>query len=355
LRSARDCGRFGFSRRQSPVNLAPSREIGSETVPSRREEALSLADELLADIELARLAPGEIARKSFRLARLLDDAEAMTWLRFEVGGYPNTGLTPDAWAAATRSNRLFINDKGEERAHTSMLGQLQTNLDGALAQIAAAADRPVSLSSANPYQRLEAPTGNTMERSAMRNHAAEQKAVLDKVLGSIHEYVTARHFELRFGAAAESAFEVVRNEVDARVADLVPEAPAMLAAAFESAASNNPEHWAGAAATCRRLLKAAADALRPPGNPVSGRIMTDAAYINRLVDWIVSRSESETARDLIVADLEYLGRRIDAVDGAGQKGAHATVTRLDAARFITATYLLLGDVLGLAADSVPSE
>lgn len=73
------------------------------------------------------------------------------------------------------------------------------------------------------------------------------------------------------------------------------------------------------------LLKAAADALRPPGPDVDGRRMGDGNYINRLIDWIVNREESETARSLIVADLDYLGNRLDAADKAGQKGAHASV------------------------------
>ncbi len=327
-----------------------------DPVATRRQEALWLSDELLADIELSRLPPADVARKTFRLSRLLDDADAMAWLRCEIGGFASTGtvltgtaLTPEAWAAAVRSNRVYVDQlDGKPKANTNLLGQLQTSIDGALRQIQAAADPPVSLSSSNPYQRLEAGKGNTTERGAVRNYAGEQQAVLDKVLGAIHAYVTERHQELRFGAAAETAFEVVRATVDARIGERVPAAPGMLAAAFENAASDEPEHWAGTAATCRRLLKAAADALRPPGPDVNGRKMTDAAYVNRLVDWIVVQCESDTASDFIVADLEYLGRRLDAVDDAGHKGAHASVSRLDAARFLTGTYLALGDVLGVA-------
>jgi hypothetical protein len=55
-----------------------------EPPTSRRAEALVLSDELLADIELARLSPPQIARKAYRLARLLDDEDAMGWLHFEV-------------------------------------------------------------------------------------------------------------------------------------------------------------------------------------------------------------------------------------------------------------------------------
>src|SRR5690349_18539319 len=94
---------------------------------SRREAALALADELLADIELSQLYPGEIARKAFRLARLLDDQAAMGWLRFEVIGYPSGDSLPqDAWAAAVRSNRVYVDFTKRTVADTSMLGEMET-------------------------------------------------------------------------------------------------------------------------------------------------------------------------------------------------------------------------------------
>jgi hypothetical protein len=164
----------------------------------------------------------------------------------------------------------------------------------------------------------------------------------------LHAYAADRYQELRFGSAVESAFEVVRREVDLSIGELVPNALPMLSAAFENATSNNPEHWANAAGTCRRLLKAVADELRPPGPDVDDRKMGDGNYINRLVDWIVKNSESETAAKIVTTDLAYLGERLDAADGAGQKGAHEEVDRFDASRFITGTYLILGDVLRIA-------
>jgi hypothetical protein len=124
----------------------------------------------------------------------------------------------------------------------------------------------------------------------------------------------------------------------------------MITAAFENASSENPEHWQSAAATCRRLLMTAADRLRPPGSDVGGRKMGAASYINRLVDWVVTHATSETAAAMVVADLEYLGPRLDAADGAGHKGAHVgpkLVSRTEASRFITGTYLVLGDILHL--------
>jgi len=129
----------------------------------------------------------------------------------------------------------------------------------------------------------------------------------------------------------------------------------MLNSAFENATSDNAEDWANAAATCRRLLKAAADALRPPGPDLNGRKMGGSNYINRLVDWISTHSDSDTAVTMVKAELEYLGRRLDASDGVGHKGAHSTVDRFEASRSITGTYLVLGDILRVSTESRTPE
>jgi hypothetical protein len=201
------------------------------------------------------------------------------------------------------------------------------------------------------HKRHHPPNGRVIPARALTT----SQALLDRILGALHDYVAARYQELRFGAAVETAFEVVRKEVDAAIGNLVPDALPKLSAAFENATSSNPEQWANAASTCRRLLKAAADALRPPGPPVDGREMGDAQYINRLVDWIVNQVESGTVAAMIRSDLEYFGQRLDAVQNAGSKGAHAEVDRLAASRFITGTYLLLGDILRLRRSSKSPE
>jgi AbiTii-like protein len=330
------------------------------TGSTRRAEALTLSEQLLGEIELSALSPTDIARKASRLARLLDDGPAMRWLHFEVAGYPDA-LDSTATQAAIRSNRI-VTDRTPKPGDgpgpyywTQTLGDLTASIEASKLHISAATDPQVSLSSANPHQHIFAPKGNNDERWAVRNLIARQQATLDRIVGSIHTYVTERYQELRFGAAVETAFEVVRQEVDTNIGELVPDALPMLSAAFENATSDNPEHWASAAGTSRRLLKAVADSLRPPGPDVGGRKMGDGNYINRLVDWIMANSDSGTAASMVTSDLEYLGKRLDAADGAGQKGAHASVTRIEASRFITGTYLVLGDVLGLASGRETAE
>lgn len=325
--------------------------------PSRREAALELAEELLGDIELSRVSPPDLARKASRLARLLDDADALSWLSFETGGYPQGGLSAAAVAAARRSGRQAEDsDSGESQYWTGSLDALQGRVDAGLVHLQSAVDRPVSVSSANPHQTVFAPPGNAQERTNLSDSIVKQRAIIGAVVGALHSYVAEKEVELRFGSAVEGAFSNVRSVVDSRIADLVPEAAVMLAAAFENASSGNSEHWANAASTCRRLLKAVADALRPAGSPANGRAMTDDKYINRLVDWIVGQGGvGGTFKDVVTSDLENFGKRLDALDDAGHKGAHSTVTQYDASRFIAGVYLLLGDILAIRAVTVENE
>lgn len=309
---------------------------------SRRDDALSLAEELLTDVELHRLSPSDTARKTGRLARLIDDEVAMAWLSYEVAGYPSP-LTAEAIVAAQRANRRAPDaDDGSARWFTAHLGALFADVEGARTELSSASGSTSHSEWAATVEQQKA-----QRNAALRQLISDRTALIERILGSFYEYGGARYQELRFGSAVESAFEVVRQEVDGSVAELIPDALPKLSAAFENTTSDNPEDWASAAATCRRLLKAAADALRPPGPDIDGRCMDDVHYINRLVDWIATQQAGATAADMISSDLAYLGHRLDAALDAGHKGAHSEVSRFDASRFVTGTYLLLGDILRL--------
>jgi hypothetical protein len=340
-----DCQVLPAARRVATLAVVGNAEerFGIDRASSRRSEAQALAEELLGDFEMHRLTAVDLARKSGRLARLLDDASATTWLAYESAGYP-TPLDGDSVAAAARSNRVA--DQAQGTYWTASLAELEVSIESAKGVLAALA---VPGPSGDWAYRVE--LDRAKSRATTLDVLRQHTVLVARIVGAIHAYVAARYRELRFGSAVETAFEVVRAEVDTRIGDLVPDALPMLSGAFQNAVSDNPEHWANAASTCRRLLKLVADALRPPGPNVErgGKPirMGDGNYVNRLVDWIAHTATSETMAGMIVGDLEYLGRRLDAADAAGQKGAHDQVTRFDASRFITGTYLLLGDILRL--------
>lgn len=318
---------------------------------STRDQALLLSEELLSEIELGSISPAAIARKASRLARLLDDVDAMQWLHHEVAGYPRP-MDPPSVAAAERSNRVAgVEPDGNRTFWTMSLGELELQIDACMAQIGAEGGPPAG------DWALVGGREASARRNALQANAAQSRATVEKVVGSIHQYVAAKYQELRFGSAVESAFQVVRREVDELIGDLVPEALPMLSGALENASSDNPEHWANAASTCRRLLKAVADRLRPSGEAVIGPNgqtikMSEGNYLNRLGDWIRQQTASETTIAVFEAEVEFLDAQLKAADKAGQKGAHERVSRLEASRFITGTYLVLGDVLRLGRKEV---
>lgn len=130
--------------------------------------ALSLAEELLGEIELSDISPVAMVRKASRLARLLDDSDATAWLTFEVTGYPDKGdgLPADAVAAAKRSGRLVAAGdlpEGVSGTHyrTESLGRLTVAIDAAQAVLQNASTKP-------------------HERIAMRNDAVVAQAVLTR-------------------------------------------------------------------------------------------------------------------------------------------------------------------------------
>lgn len=304
---------------------------------SRRDEALRLAEELLSNIELEEIRPVSVIRKASRLARLLDDSEATTWLSFEIGGYPSTGngkgLSSEEWKAAKKSGRAYYqkDSAGEykEVVTTLSLSSLEANVESSKARL------------------KSSKSSDFFERNNQQANITQHQGYVDRILGSVHQYVSNIYHELRFGAAVETAFESLRNDVDSRIASLIPVAIPMLTTALENAQTNNPEQWKHAAQACRDLIKATADVLRPAGPDKNGIKMGESNYTNRLVDWISEQTSSKTQKAMVTSDLEDLGKRLDAATKSGNKGAHASVSKNDASRFIVGTYILLGDILAL--------
>ncbi len=76
-----------------------------QSMPAHR---LSLARELLDDIEMSRLAPESLLLKASRLARLLEASEIQEWLDIELKGYLDVSvgkLVPNAIKHGLRTGR----------------------------------------------------------------------------------------------------------------------------------------------------------------------------------------------------------------------------------------------------------
>ncbi len=324
-------------------------------------EALTLAEETLTDIELTRIPLSAVMLKASRLARLLSDDDYRLAFECEASGY-STGaklLPPDRFEAARLAGRVVVETeegKEVEKAYTDAISTLEERIVTSRLAIEAARDPDVAISSSNPSQYVWSPAGNTKERTSLRNVIRTDSALVARSRGFVHGYVSRKYQELRFSGIADDIFSRLRTSVDDAIGDAVPKSVEKFASIYENLASDNPEDWANAVHSCRRILQDLADVLFPPqadrvveinGKTKSIKLGVDN-YINRLVAFVEDNAASERFEAIVGSNLSFLGDRLDAAFEAAQKGSHAQIaTRSEADRYVVYTYMLVADLLSL--------
>lgn len=323
-----------------------------------RKSALILAEEILTNIEMADIGLSAVMLKCARLARLIGDEDHRKAFAFEAGGYPNTptGVPNEAFELGRRAGRIYKEKDNEgklsEKMNTSSVEMLESLAQTDRIALAAAIDPDVSISSSNPAQHVFAPTGNSQERQRLRISINNSVKIIATSKAFAYTYATNVYFELQFSGAASDIFERSAERIDIALLGTAPQAAQKTASIRTNLASENPEDWANAVHSCRRLLQDVADVLFPPqedrkkdGKSVK---LGHDNYINRLICFIEDNSASERFQEIVGSSLSYIGERLDAVFRAAQKGSHSVISSRDEAeRYVIYTYLTVGDILAL--------
>lgn len=327
----------------------------------RLKECTDLSSEILKNFELSELPVSKIILKCLRLCRLLGDKDGILLFTYESSGYPNTpsGMPADSWRISKIAGRRYI-EKTEkqgkpveiERARLQLLSELEEVIAAQKIQLAAANDPNISIASANPNQVVFAPRGNTDERTSVISAIKRNQGLLQKVSGNLYAYILQLYNNLMYGNIVEDTFTRARLEANEKLAKLCPDAIKKFVSVYDNMDSNNPEDWANAVHSCRRILLDMADALYPPRDQpisVNGKAIKVGAeqYINRLIQFVSSKVESKTYADVVGADLSSIGIRLDAINNAVCKGTHVDVSKDEASRYIIHTYLLISDIISL--------
>lgn len=331
--------------------------------PKALAEALELSSEILKYLELSNISLQNIALKTSRLARLLNDFDYQKIMAYEASGYPftTTGVSPEVWRLGKEAGRVIEQEDVKTKEikqfmYTESIGELEEHLRMVDTSLAAARDPDISLSSANPNQYVSAGIVNRFERDSIRQNATSQAKRLASRRNLIYQYALQKHYELKFSGIADDIFTRTRSKVDQRIGELIPDSVQKFTAVYESLQSENPENWSNAVHSCRRILQDLADVIFPPRD--DGIIQVDGKermvklgkenYINRIIAFVQERASSERFEEIVGSNLSYLGDRLDSAFQASQKGSHANIVNRDEAdRYVVYTYLLVGDVLSL--------
>ncbi len=325
-------------------------------------EALSLSEEILRNIELNEQPLANVALKTGRLARLVNDLDIQKIMGFEAGGYPSSpgGVPWDVYQLAVKAGRETQkkDTKGEisSSIYLSPIAELEQMASAAEIEFEAARDPNVSVSSANPNQFVSGGNSNFLERQGIRQRTAQAVRRLAQRRAFIHEYVLRKNGELKYSGIADDIFSRLRERVDGSIGEHVPDAIQQFVAVYDNLASGNKEDWSNAVHSCRRILQNLADVVFPAQDDIQkdvggGRTSTVKLgpdnYINRIVTFVEGKSESGRFRAIVGSHLKFIGERLDSVFEAAQKGSHATVDKEEADRYVVYTYLVVGDVLSL--------
>lgn len=297
--------------------------------------------------------------KCARLARLMGDELSRQMFSLEAGGYTSTptGIPPNIFEIGRRAGRVVQTKQKDgsisEQMSPLAVGAMEAQIEAAKLALANSADRNVAISSANPNQIVYTPPGNQLKRDEYRNTINNFSAKLSISRALAYNYAANVVYELKFSEAAEGIFARLTADIDSKIVALTGKAPQKTASIAQNLSSDNPEDWANAVHSCRRLLQEIADALYPSreDKEIRGRVIKLGPdnYINRLVCFIDERMDSEVTKKVIGSTLNFVGDRLDAVFSAAQKGSHAEISSIsEAERYVIYTYILIGDIFSLS-------
>ena len=179
--------------------------------------------------------------------------------------------------------------------------------------------------------------------------------VVARIRTHVAEYLGRVEAQLYFDERVSGIFDAHRAYVDARLQAIAPAAFEQLSAAYKRRAANNAEARAHALTSCRRALKSLADALYPATNETvvgtdgKERKMTDDMFVKRLMQFVGEKAQAlgDAERSVLIAQIPYLGKKLDGLIKLASKGVHASTTDAEVDHCIIQTYLTIGDILRL--------
>lgn len=331
---------------------------------SELQDALILSAEIIGDIELSRNTLTRVTLKASRLARLLGDPFYQSFFQLEASGYPKllSELSYDYRPLLRKNGRLVMHTYSDGRTEELLwivpIEMLEINLESAKINLQAANDPPMSVSSSNPNQYVFPTPGNAAERKRLRDEIEKNTKLLSKIRSVVYEYCSDKNHLLQYSGLASDAFSRIRRSADDAICRILPRSVDKFAAVYSNLTSENPEDWANAVHSCRRILQDLADFVYPPtsqplqridnGKPKNIKLGPDQ-YINRLVAFVESKTNSGSFKGVVGSQLSYIGDRLDSVFQAAQKGSHAEIpSREEADRYVVYTYLIVADILSLS-------
>jgi len=286
--------------------------------------------------------------------------ETRKWIVYELAGY----VADDPIADEYMEYLGRYTDREKKLGYWGPLAEIDATLSTWQLRLQALRipDVSYSISSANPNEfvtgftpagaETTAPVKAVLDEARSLSDAIQTFAgIRSKTLALLHSFAANVYHERVFSGLAESLFDKFKKTVDdlltARSGDILERVPAV----YDRLAEGSQEAISQALTTCRRIIRAFADAAFPPsdtpvqidGEPAQ---VGPEQYLNRINAYIARHVQSDSRRMKLRQSLRNIHERTSA-------GVHNDVTSDEARALFLETYILLGEILTVTSPPPP--
>lgn len=300
------------------------------------EHTISLAREIIDDIELSKLDCKAVLLKATRLARHVDDENIRKWLRYEMQGY--NSKEEISLNYMSRTGRWIDKDKLE--GYWYPLAQVEASSEAQKQKLAL-----IRIPDTSGDRAIFVIDRVTLQMNNATSNISKLEGIKSRVVSLIHDFATNVFYQNTFDSLAENIFDNYKKDIDLLIAENLGDIIEQIPSVISRLAENNSESVSQALTTCRRIIDSFADHIYPAtdstiiigGNEHS---LKQDKVLNRINAYIYNNSESESRRKKIRQNVSNLYERVSA-------GVHSDVDSIEAKSLFFNTYLILGEILTL--------
>lgn len=320
----------------------------------RIDEAKKISEALLDDLENSTSKLDAVLMRAKRLARLMRDSDAQTWLDLETKGYPENFIFSELGSCIKYASSGGRIDLKNSKYYPQSLLAIEANTESAEALLNSLKAANPSTSRAKDFLEKNATEALMVTQLKLQNQQiksyADSKALYSSMKAAIHNYATDTYLALELGDVAEDIFEGARNLVDTFIRSHCPKAAEKIIAINERMTDQSTESLSAALTSCRRLLMEVADSIFPTREEEwkdrKGKIRKVGIdqYKNRILAYLADLNTSEGSYTLLESELDHLASRLDVIYEKTCKGVHVDVSPNEAKLTVIHTYLFIGEI-----------
>ena len=333
---------------------------------TKRLQAIAACEKIINGIEDGEITISSVLLQCMKVARLVNDVDAIEWLNYELGGYPLNDkgyLTTSAWDVAVQHGRSYV-DKKDKKTYvfTDLVAELENIISNSKDALNNFSTQGFSVSGDMALLATSRMTENVNQATNnLLNTAKTNEQRLSVLKAQFYGYAIKWQMDLQFGNTAKKIFEEYQEKVSLSFSKLSTATLQKLSAIEDMMEDGNPERYSQVLTSCRRLWEDTAKQLFDEVLPnykeklfktkIGKEIDVSGDHYNNKLSAVIETLQGKAAKNTLVgSETIYLVDWMEQINNSQSSGVHSNVTREQAMQCIIHTYIALGDILNLKDD-----